>query len=331
MPVLTVKGTNVREALLHARQALGDHAVVVSRMDTPSGTVIAVAPEVPRSPQALEALRHEARRLLGRPQAHASQVGTREVERCLGRAGASRQLTERTCEAVAGRLAEGLHPLDLAAEELSVAFPVAQLKRRRGAKTVLALVGTAGAGKSTTAAKLAGRMQAAGRTTALVTIDLDRPGARAQAATNGRTMGVPVAPAREASRVARLFEAEPSLDCVVLDMTGRPEHDLEQLEGLRAALLQSPVDVDLVVLGVLPMTSSRRAQERFLGQVATASLDAVVVTKTDECDVPAPTLELCSERRLPVAFLSNGRDLGKDLRRASGEALADLILRGRVS
>ena len=331
MPVLTVKGTDLREALVHARKALGDHAVVVSRMDTPSGTVIAVAPEVPRSPQALEALRHEARRLIGRPQAHATLAGTREVERCLGRAGASRKLLERTCEAVAGRLSEGVHPLDLAAEELSVAFPVAQLKRRRGAKVVLALLGTAGAGKSTTAAKLAGRMQASGRTTALVTIDLDRPGARAQASSNGRTMGVPVAPARDAARVARLFEAEPSLECVVLDMTGRSEHDLEQLEALRAALLQSEVDVDLTVLAALPMTSSRQAQERFLGRIAPASVDAIVVTKTDECDVPAPTLELCSERRLPIAFLSNGRDLATDLRRASGEGLANLVLRRRVA
>lgn len=329
MTVLTVKGPNVREALLRARQSVGEQAVVVSQVDVPGGVVLAISPEVPRSAQALVALRHEAQRALSKPRALVNPVGTSEVERCLVRTGASRKLIERTCEAVAGRLNEGQHPLDLAAEELAVAFPVARIRRRAGVRSVIALVGTAGVGKSTTAAKIAGRMQAAGRSTALVTIDLDRPGARAQASTNGRTMGVPVAPTRDAARLVRLFEAEPNLECVVLDMTGRPDHDGAQLDQLRAALAQSDVEVDLHVLGVLPMTASSHALGRFLDR--SPALDGAVITKTDESDVSAPVLELCIERRLPIAFLSDGRSLATDLHRASGEGLADLALRGRVA
>lgn len=331
MSVETVKGSSVRDALLKARAAHGDLAVVISRKETPGGIVLAVSPQIPRSPQALQALQYEARLLLAKPITLASSAGTSELQRCLLKTGASRLLIERTVEAVEDRLDEGVHPLDLAAEELATTIPIARLRLRGGRPVVLALLGSAGAGKSTTAAKLAGRLKAVGRSTALVSIDLERPGARAELSANGRALGIPVAPTPDASRIAILLGAEPDIQCIVLDMTGRIENDLDQLKRLREALIRNNQEADVIPIAVLPATSSAQAQEQFLESIAEAHPMGSVITKLDECSAPAPTLELCSGKNLGILFLSAGRDLNRDLVAATGEGLADLLLRGRVS
>ena len=56
-----------------------------------------------------------------------------------------------------------------------------------------------------------------------------------------------------------------------------------------------------------------------------------IVTKLDETRRPATVLEAICEENLPVAFLSAGSDLARDLVRATPEVFADLFLRGRAS
>jgi flagellar biosynthesis GTPase FlhF len=57
----------------------------------------------------------------------------------------------------------------------------------------------------------------------------------------------------------------------------------------------------------------------------------VIITKIDETREPAPVLELVRELSLPVAFLSDGQDIGRDFHRARREHLADLLIRGRIA
>jgi flagellar biosynthesis GTPase FlhF len=59
--------------------------------------------------------------------------------------------------------------------------------------------------------------------------------------------------------------------------------------------------------------------------------DAAVLTKLDETDEPAAAFEALVRARLAAAFLCDGQDARAHLLRASGEALSDLVLRGRLA
>ena len=157
--VVPVLGRTMREALLRARRAVGEKAVVVDHREQSGGVLLAVAPEVPRSPAELEELRGEARALLDAKQRRAtperavapvSSVPGRSplaaVERSLRTTGVSRKLRERVLEAVAGRMTESAHPLDLAAEELGAVFSTASLPRDKRTTVIVALLGQTGVG-----------------------------------------------------------------------------------------------------------------------------------------------------------------------------------------
>ena len=54
-------------------------------------------------------------------------------------------------------------------------------------------------------------------------------------------------------------------------------------------------------------------------------------TKLDETARPGAVLEAVAEENIPIAFLSAGDDLARDLVRATPDVFADLFLRGRAS
>jgi len=326
-----VKGRNLVDALERARDEMGDHAVVLTRRTAPSGVTLAVTEGAPRSRDELSRLRGRAKTIL----AHAPETAPRprptttEVEERLREVGCSRRLTERVVEAVAGRVEEGTHPLDLAGEELSAAFPVATMRAVPGGVNVLALLGTPGAGKTTTAAKLALRLTRAGRRVALVTTDTHRVGAVAQAKALGRHIGCTAISLRDPSRLAQaLTSTTPLPDVVIVDTTGRIPEDTEALDRLAAALAVEDLDTRLTRYLVLPAGASEEALER---AATAAAYDGCVITGLDGTARPAPVLETALHRRLPIAFLTDGPRLEDDLHRAAGSLLADLFLRGRIA
>lgn len=326
-----VKGRDLVDALERARDSVGDGAVVLSRRSSAMGVTLAVADTAPHTREELTRLRSHARALLAHtPQtAPVPRPSTAEVEERLRLAGCSRMLTERVVEAVAGRLEEGGHPLDLAGEELGAAFPVADLRAPQGVVTVLALLGSPGAGKTTTAAKLALRLSKAGRRVALVTTDTHRVGSVEQAKALGRHIGCTAIALRDPARLAEaLASSTPPPDVVLVDTSGRPAEDAEGLDRLAAALEAVDLDARLVRYLVLPACSSLESLER---AARAGAHEGCVVTRLDETERPAPVLEAALHARLPIAFLGDGPALDANLHRASSALFGDLFLRGRVA
>ena len=144
-------------ALLDARAALGAKALVVDQkaeVDQATGSArvtLAVSTQIPRSADALRALRDEAQTLLRdetptpppAPSRPVQRTPLADVERRLREHGASKKLRERVLEGVVAREErEGSgHPLDLAASEVGSAFKVASLPLEKGRTTVLAFLG----------------------------------------------------------------------------------------------------------------------------------------------------------------------------------------------
>ncbi len=329
MGIVKIEGRNLREALEAAKEKVGEAAVVISRKKTDGRVLLAVAEAPPKSSAALLNMRQEARSLLSRDKI-TQGPNTSGIERCLRSRGASKALVERVCDAVSHKSADGSHPLDLAVDELATAFPIAQAKIVPGQTSILAFVGAAGAGKTTSLAKLAGRLVRTGRKIVMISLDVHRVGAMEQIRALGKHVTCPTMAARDILQVQSLLQGEQRPDVILLDTSGRPEMDGEAIRRLQAALKESEFPANLATYLVAEMTTRPAVLEEEVAQLGELTIDGCIITKADETRKPAPVLEFLARRNIGIAFVSAGRDLQKDLLRASGDIFANLMLKGRV-
>ena len=154
--------------------------------------------------------------------------------------------------------------------------------------TVIMMVGLQGAGKTTTAAKLAGKMKQKGRKPLLVACDVYRPAAIEQLQTNGRKQGVEVFSMGTDVRPVNIAKAayahakENGYNVMFIDTAGRLQIDEDMMNELKE--IKSEIAVDHSILVVDAMT----------GQ------EAVNVSKTfDEI------LDAFENHKNPVLYCSN--------------------------
>jgi len=310
--VRSFHASTAADAIALAREAMGDDARLVTTRTTDRGVelVVADADRAPRS-EVPAAPRREVRN---------------DVADRLRQAGISAALGERVLASASGH--RGLDALDAAAAALAREIPVLPPRPRSSGARVVALVGPTGVGKTTTIAKLAGRLVQQRRRVALVTLDTYRIGAVEQLRAYADLLGAPCEVAftpAEATRAAARFADR---DAVLFDTTGRSPRDSERLAELASTLrVVGGVETLLCVSSAASAESLADTAARFAGS-APAGL---VVTKLDETDRCGPAFSLAAERRLPVAFLCAGQEVPTDLERASAERIARLCLRPVVA
>jgi flagellar biosynthesis protein FlhF len=335
MQVVEIQGRNMREALENARSNLGDQALVVSQRELDGGGVaLAVSTNVPHNSSDLTLLRDQAERVLDEGSRQAPSPApelTRDVQRALAAAGASQNLIDRICEAVAGRAAEGLHPLDLAAEEIGAVFPIAQAKVSRDKTTVFTFLGHAGVGKTTTIAKLAARLVRAGRRVALATLDTKRVGGREQLQAFGELLGVPAVAFDDVKLGLKGLAQMGRFDVILLDTSGTLERDVAAISELVELIERYKLPMTLDAYLVLSAISSEDAMNQVIERCAGLEPAGCVLTKLDETSAPGPVLEHTLQAKLAVAFLNNGPELAPHFHRPAPALFADLLLRGKIS
>src|SRR5205814_917349 len=188
-------------------------------------------------------------------------------------------------------------------------------ERREGLKlssvppTVVMLVGLHGSGKTTTAAKLALKLQKESRPTRLIACDVYRPAAIDQLETLGNQLGVPVYAERETqdvTRIARhgLDQARRARDRVaVVDTAGRLQIDDEmmaELERLKEAV--KPDEILLVADGMTGQEAVRIAQ----GFDERLHLTGIILTKLDRDARGGAALSICGGTKKPIKYLGGG-------------------------
>lgn len=176
----------------------------------------------------------------------------------------------------------------------------------------LMLVGLQGAGKTTTAGKLARYLKAQGREPMLVSTDVRRPAAMLQLERLGERIGVkvfkpkdptdPVAIAR-----AALKEAEVGIeDVLILDTAGRLHIDdelMHELDRLKSAIL--PQEILLVadaMTGQDAVQVARSFNERL-------DLDGVILTKLDGDARGGAALSIKSVTGKPIKLVGMGENM----------------------
>lgn len=193
-----------------------------------------------------------------------------------------------------------------------------------GRPAVVALVGPAGGGKTTTAGKLAQYLRKRGRHPLLVSADPERPAASEQLSTLAQKIGIPFASADQnplAQIPQILAQAKKGIvDVVVLDTPGTPPGTPPPpfLAELFSAI--KPSDV-LLVLDALVGQEAIRLGEAFLP----LGLTGIVLTKLDGDARGGAALSLPSRLHLPILFVGVGERPG-DLEPFDPGRMADRIL-----
>jgi len=175
--------------------------------------------------------------------------------------------------------------------------------------SVLMMVGLQGAGKTTTAAKLAVRLRKDGRKPMLVAADVYRPAAVDQLVQLGDQIGIEVhtrsvgTPALEIARSGLEAARQRGVDVMILDTAGRLHVDdamMDELVRISGAVTPSET---LLVVDAMTGQESVRVAEAFHARLPITGL---VLTKMDGDARGGAALSIRSATGLPVAFLGTG-------------------------
>lgn len=208
--------------------------------------------------------------------------------------------------------------LDPLRQRLERAGPELHERAGPGRPHVVALVGPTGAGKTTSAAKLALHADAfGGRSVGFLALDTYRVAALEQLQTYADIMGAPVEVAYHAGDVEPALEALSDCDVVLVDAPGRsPTH--RSFAQWRVALRRArPDEVHLV----LPATISPRVGRAHADAYGDCDPSYLLVTKLDEMPYAEGVVELVDAVDLPVRWVTDGQDVPGNLRRGGGGLL----------
>lgn len=196
------------------------------------------------------------------------------------------------------------------------------------ALTVIMMVGLQGAGKTTTAAKLAGKYVKKGKKVLLAACDVYRPGAIEQLRINGEKQGVevfamgdknsPVDIAKAAAEHARKNE----YNLLILDTAGRLHIDEDMMAELSA--IKESVTVHQTVLVVDAMTGQDAVN---VAQTfdEKAGIDGVILTKLDGDTRGGAALSIRAVTGKPIFYAGMGEKLS-DLEQFYPDRMASRIL-----
>lgn len=194
--------------------------------------------------------------------------------------------------------------------------------------TVLMMVGLQGSGKTTSAAKIAGKIKTRGKTPLLAALDIYRPGAIKQLQVNGELQKVEVFSMGENNRPADIARAaiqhaeKNRQDVVILDTAGRLQIDEAMMEELQE--IKRAVDVHQTLLVVDAMTGQEavnvaKAFDEKIG------VDGVVLSKMDGDTRGGAALSVKAVTGKPILYVGMGEKLS-DLEQFYPDRMAKRIL-----
>ncbi|ADG06164.1 signal recognition particle protein [Kyrpidia tusciae] len=181
-----------------------------------------------------------------------------------------------------------------------------------GRPAVVMLVGLQGAGKTTTAGKLAQWVRKQGRRPLLVAADVYRPAAVRQLQTLGEALKVPVfsvdgdADPVEISKSSLERASQEGCDVVLVDTAGRLHVDdalMEELERMKAAVVPGEI---LLVVDAMTGQSAVEVAEAFHGRLG---LTGAIFTKLDGDTKGGAALSILSVAGCPIKFAGVGEKL----------------------
>ncbi len=249
--------------------------------------------------------------------------GLREVRRVLLEADVSYELTRTFFERVRERavglekiksVSPGQQLVKIVHDELVVLLGEKQVPLAHASvpPTVILLVGLQGSGKTTTAAKLAARLEREQKAPVLVAADVYRPAAREQLEQLGKRAGVPVHAGGQANDVVALVATAVEAAkadrrrTVIIDTAGRLQIDDEMMNELkRVKEVVQPHEILLVADGMTGQDAVRIAQ----GFHEALGITGVILTKLDGDARGGAALSIHGVTGAPIKYVGLGEGI----------------------
>ncbi|MDQ8162741.1 MAG: hypothetical protein P3C10_09175 [Gemmatimonadota bacterium] len=195
-------------------------------------------------------------------------------------------------------------------------FP-ANMRHADGRPYCIALVGPTGAGKTTTAAKLAVRrgMFGAARP-GLLTIDTYRVGGMEQLATYAELADVPFEVVYETREVAAAMKRlSATCDVIIVDTPGRSPASAELTERWRSLLdTIAPDEVHLVVPATLRADLAVDIGRAYRSTRQHRGATHLLLSKVDEVPRETGISDLALSLEMPARWVTDGQDVPTDLK-----------------
>jgi len=197
-----------------------------------------------------------------------------------------------------------------------------------GKITVIMMTGLQGAGKTTTAAKLAARFKAKGESPLLAALDIYRPAAVEQLKVSGEKAGVPVFSmgtnhtAPDIAKAALSHAEENHNQVLILDTAGRLQVDSSMMQELNDIKNAVKVDWTLLVVDAMTGQEAVNVADTFNREIGT---DGVIITKLDGDTRGGAALSIKAVTGKPILYAGMGEKT-TDLEEFHPDRMASRIL-----
>ena len=193
--------------------------------------------------------------------------------------------------------------------------------------SIIMMAGLQGAGKTTTAAKLAGKFRSKGYSPLLVACDIYRPAAIEQLKVNGQKQGIPVFEMGVSKPLdiiqAALKEAKDKHNnLIIIDTAGRLHIDEEMMNELSEIKSNFTIDWTVLVVDAMTGQDAVNVASSFNERLG---IDGVIVTKLDGDTRGGAALSIKAVTGKPIFYAGMGEKLS-DLEQFYPDRMASRIL-----
>ena len=199
--------------------------------------------------------------------------------------------------------------------------------------TVIMMVGLQGAGKTTTTAKIAGKLKQKGKKTLLAACDVYRPAAIEQLQINGEKQGVEVFSMGDKNKPADIAKAavehakKNECNVLIIDTAGRLHNKknlMEELKKIDRIIEKEYSGAYRENLVVLDGTTGQNALSQARQFMEVTSVTGIILTKLDGTAKGGIAIAIQSELGIPVKYIGVGEHID-DLQKFNADEFVNAL------